>query len=544
MSTITKFEDSVAREYARAHRPECGKPMSRRQLRLISGQLKKKYSDSEGSKGDDLTEMILRQLLYLDTLPTPVAQLAACKWLCSGAIRLPDEETIVLQAVKVAKLNHVDPIGYDSPEAIILSFRPLCRPAGPINPDTVSTLHINRRYHSGLAIYDVEDTIESQVNLREIINTHLGYTANPWCLLEGCGCGGLTEMALDYWDDYSAYPKQVAFINGKLVAFSAEHPFSYTGERIWWNRQNKVVKSISRLKKRIPGDKLGRCSSFRISLSDGKMTRCGRIFKGTKEHGWYEEYHSLKDTKPTERGFYWKGKKLFSEYVSGFSEEQLAEILSISDIKKGIIRIPDSIKTIPSNAFIGNTLIKEVYLHNGVTHILAGAFAGCSNLRAIEIPNSVKCIGSGAFVGCSSLITARLPEKLTVLQLDLFKNCTSLSEISLPSSLMTIEQNAFYGCSSLERIVFPEYLRWIEKSAFSSCRSLSEIKFPNCLEKIGLGAFSGCDSLQEVTIPSSVTSVQPGSFSMCWNISHFLVPSRWYSMFHGRYGNRVYKTCA
>lgn len=57
--------------------------------------------------------------------------------------------------------------------------------------------------------------------MRDVINTHFGRDASPWCLLQGDGAGGLTEDSWVYWERYGAIPKRVAFRDGKLLAFSA-----------------------------------------------------------------------------------------------------------------------------------------------------------------------------------------------------------------------------------------------------------------------------------------------------------------------------------
>lgn len=95
------------------------------------------------------------------------------------------------------------------------------------DPDTVPTLHLVKKFDSGLAIYDVDESQESRKNMREIINTHLGMDANPWSLLEADNNGVLTEESKKSWKNRSLYSKQVAFVNGKLAGFSAESAIDY-----------------------------------------------------------------------------------------------------------------------------------------------------------------------------------------------------------------------------------------------------------------------------------------------------------------------------
>ena len=124
-------EAFLATQYPISHNPELGEKMSRNQLGLLGRQLEKKIRLSK-KKDEEVCAFVLEWILYLDSLKTPVAQRAACKWFCSGTVILPEDELKILQAVKVAKINHVDPLAYDSPigpftevnRSILLRFLP------------------------------------------------------------------------------------------------------------------------------------------------------------------------------------------------------------------------------------------------------------------------------------------------------------------------------------------------------------------------------------------------------------------------------------
>ena len=81
--TNTTSPEFILTQYNLSHNPETGKRMYRRQVLLLINRLKKeKFSDND----------VLDWLLYFDTLPSPVAQLAACKWMCDATIILPEDE--------------------------------------------------------------------------------------------------------------------------------------------------------------------------------------------------------------------------------------------------------------------------------------------------------------------------------------------------------------------------------------------------------------------------------------------------------------------
>ena len=241
---------------------------------------------------------------YFRDIPSPVTCLAACSWLCSGAVVLPEDMPKVEQAVKVARLNRVDPLRYGRPMDIIETFAAAEVKEHPIDPDSVPTLHLNRKFDSGLAIYDVDESQESRENMRRIINTHFGKESSPWCLLQGDGNGNLTEDSAACWERYSAYPKQVAFVCGRLAAFSADMdikdmPWWDLDEnavipseenRTWWDRMDDCSDTIVYAGK-IKGDHTGirvkmefdASTGILRSFDDHTLSRLGRLGLSTEE---------------------------------------------------------------------------------------------------------------------------------------------------------------------------------------------------------------------------------------------------------------------
>ena len=233
-------------------------------------------------------------LNYLDKLNDSTMQLAWARWFCTGTVQMGAEDMPkVRQAVKIAKIHKVDPLQYDSPMAIIDQW-PESIKEDPINPDEITTLHKVKELPDGIVIYDVDESEESRKNMREIINTHFGKDCSPWCLLQGDGKGKLTKYSADYWyKTYTAYTKQVAFKNGKLVAFSANS----NEERLWWDRQDSSHRGIPVIGK-IKGDKLGRSATMEYSPEDGSLISVTAIFKGNKKNGKYAEWFSLDNETP------------------------------------------------------------------------------------------------------------------------------------------------------------------------------------------------------------------------------------------------------
>ena len=499
---MNKTEEFIFSQYHKAHNPETGKPMSRRQLGLLTRQLRNKgFTDPE----------ILLWILYFDTLGQPVTQRAACKWMCNAFIILPEDEDKVHEAVKVAKINHVDPLQYESPMSIINCFSRLNKRGKAIDPSTVSTLHF--RYHNptqDIDVYDVDEGIESRKNLRAIINSHLGIRSNPWCLLLADKNGNLSWYSQRFWNRYHGLKKRVAFQHGRLYAFSAgqRHP------RTWYDRMDQPHQGEKIEYLRIENDPLRRTGQFRVDPFTGEKELLGDIHRGNKINGWFERFHFLRSKKPYSREFLWNGKPVNMTW-NWLTKDQLDELLQASDLEKGIIRIPPTVKAIPDRAFCFAEALREIHLPDSVEHLGEHLFEGCRNLRVVHLPSGVSTLPDG-----------------------IFKDCRSLAVISIPKKVHEIGANAFSHCVSLKKILIPNKVTTIGNGAFTSCRSLSEISFPSSVTAIGKGAFAGC-TFTEVTIPETVRSLSAGAFSMCMNIHTFYVCKRWYGMFHDRYGRRV-----
>lgn len=211
----------------------------------IESWLKKRNDLSDGER-----ESVMD---FIDKIDDAKTQLATGRWYANGTIRIPEDMDKVKQAVSVAGKAKVDPLRYSSPMELLNAHADFKPTAERINPDDVPTLHKAEEYPEGVVVYDVDEGKESRQNMRKIINTHFGEDASPWCLLQGDGKGNLTKESQRYWNHYNAYPKQAAFKDGKLLAFSAND----SGTKVWWDRQDTSHYGIP-ITKKIEGDELGR----------------------------------------------------------------------------------------------------------------------------------------------------------------------------------------------------------------------------------------------------------------------------------------------
>lgn len=213
------------------------------------------------------------------------------------------------------------------------------------------------------------------------------------------------------------------------------------------------------------------------------------------------------------------------------------------------ITIPDSIKTIGSNAFNGFNSITEITIPNGVTRIGEGAFSGCSSLESITIPFvgakagvtssdtyqypfgyifgtssytggvATKQYYFGSSTSDTSDSTYYIPSSLKSVTVTggnilrgAFQNCTELTSVTIPDSLTSMGSHAFYNCAGLTSITIPNGLTSIDYGTFYNCTELTSIIIPDSVTRIDTAAFNNCTELVNITIPDSVASMGYGAF--------------------------------
>ena len=171
-------------------------------------------------------------------LPDTKLQKAILFWTAKGTLTPPYDYEMLNNVMDILRIKRGDFQNYISPEEVLKQQEEIVS-TRPIDPDTCKELTNKVNLGNGVVVYDVQDDKEGQQKMREIINTHAGVKANPWCLLHGDGNGNLSDgtigyNAWSYWNHYIALKKRVAFQNGKLLAFSAND----TQKLTWWDMQD------------------------------------------------------------------------------------------------------------------------------------------------------------------------------------------------------------------------------------------------------------------------------------------------------------------
>ena len=218
----------------------------------LEKQLKRKRSD--------LDEKSLKE--HLDCLEKMDAkeQKVALHWIGKKSLTLPDDLSTFNNAINLINKQHLDFQKFDDPMDVLnrddKSTLRIRSQDERFNPATEKTFSHPYNAGDGVVIYNVEDSKEGQKAVRRAIDFHFGYDKNFWCLAarkEGFNRNEINSLtreqaeklglysddalavAWNYWKENSAYPKRIAFKNGKLFAFSAGKHKQHVE---WWDRDD------------------------------------------------------------------------------------------------------------------------------------------------------------------------------------------------------------------------------------------------------------------------------------------------------------------
>ena len=105
----------------------------------------------------------------------------ALHYMANGYLILPEDGYKVIEAERVATIKKLDAFSYKNPN-VLLEENVVKEKVKRTDPDTVGTFSNKTEYSDGVVVYDVEDSKQGQRDVREVIDTHFGEKANPWCL--------------------------------------------------------------------------------------------------------------------------------------------------------------------------------------------------------------------------------------------------------------------------------------------------------------------------------------------------------------------------
>ena len=113
--------------------------------------------------------------------------------------------------------------------------------------------------------------------------------------------------------------------------------------------------------------------------------------------------------------------------------------------------------------------------------------------KQVIIPEGVKKIDNEVFLGNESIVKVVFPSTLEEIGESAFEGCIFLEDIDFPKGLKKIDKLAFNSCFSLKNISFNEGLEEIGDKAFSNMIFVDKVVIPESIKRIGEGNFKALD---------------------------------------------------
>ena len=298
--------------------------------------------------------------------------------------------------------------------------------------------------------------------------------------------------------------------------------------------------------------------SLRESLSSKLETYYGNS-SYLDEYCWEESPTDIIDIPILQDGEYYETFKIIEENGIVYDYSRT----SILSVPKDLVEfiIPEGVRSIPTNCFMGLKSLKKVKFPSSLGHIPKASFMDCESLEEIDLSlvetsYSKIIVGSAAFCNCKSLKCIDMSKlKLDVGAELTFAYCLSIesiAELELPGWKKT--QMNFFHCDNLKVLVRDSYADYGEFE-LAYCKSLCEIKIPRytiptgllcgCenLESVDLKesghsrkefcdyCFAGCKSLYEIDTLKGGAQIGKKAFADCENLTRFVICKKdeWYT---------------
>ena len=131
------------------------------------------------------------------------------------------------------------------------------------------------------------------------------------------------------------------------------------------------------------------------------------------------------------------------------------------------VELPSSVMNVEPKAFAKTAWVEE-FPETGETFLISGGVLVSYNgsLKEVVIPDGVRVIAAEAFLGRDEIETVSFPGSLKVIGEAAFSECRNLRKISLQPGIEKIKDRAFSGCDFLQQVVLPETLKEIGLKAF------------------------------------------------------------------------------
>ena len=206
-----------------------------------------------------------------------------------------------------------------------------------------------------------------------------------------------------------------------------------------------------------------------------------------------------------------------------YNRQDRTLIVSLDHEDTGSFTVAQGTRRIEESAF-ENCRFSSVILPDSVKSIASQAFASCRNLTEVILPEGVETIGSQAFYDSIKLASVTIPDSVTWIGEGVFGCNPALTEVRISpdhpayemigSLLVDKRTREIVMALNSTPAVFeiPEGIKAIGNMAFQGSEGLKELIVPDGMTKIGMDAFSGCADLRAVTLPASLEEIGDRAF--------------------------------
>ena len=157
--------------------------------------------------------------------------------------------------------------------------------------------------------------------------------------------------------------------------------------------------------------------------------------------------------------------------LSHTAVEVLESGMFTCDHKLQEVLLPNNLKCLEDGVFNSCSSLKHIQLPASLEEFTSreslndGAFQN-SGIVEIDIPEGIKVVPDEMFMGCEHLKTIKLPQSLEKIGKYAFMGCTSLTEIVIPDAVCEIGEDAFRHCSALCRPTLSDKMKSQENEEF------------------------------------------------------------------------------
>ena len=320
----------------------------------------------------------------------------------------------------------------------------------------------------------------------------------------------------------------------------------------------------------IGGSAFQNCKSLeKLVVSDSLNYIDGSTSFNDKDEEYKYEHpidSSTPDPDDTSNGGTFSGCPLIAIYPRADMANAENDWLSYKDK----VKLPETVVTVPSQCFMNDTGLTEIYLAD-VISVGQSAMQGCTSLKFINFPTRVIYMNKSVLQGCTSLKDIKVSPKLGAIMDNACSGCTSLETLTpddgtsvydytlqFPATCGGVQSNAFNGCKSFryiniltdnkgytnfgvigeaafkgcesiigsnynnvanDTVSLPDQLVVVQKSAFENCLNMGHIVLNGDVSTIAESAFAGCAALESIQVSDSVRQVGASAFKNCTSLT-------------------------